>query len=259
MRLAHADPDVEGLDRLLGSLTLREDSRIESSFRFFDLPSELRIKIYELVLVVPERMVDLDTSNVKWIAPRMRCFRVSKQMHAEASRVFYGSQTFRLFPGHGRNTKKTLLARLPPRYRAAMTSMELRLGPGWSAPPKCQKVDDALGLEDCVSLRTLKIFVEIDPSADFFNGFRGRDNARDTYKGFSTEMVAEIFARTPSIIAVELDAFPGVPKDSPLVTALVNLIAKASRKLVWGPLRGWKEDEDCGQLGLEDTLAGMSL
>ncbi|KAF2151787.1 hypothetical protein K461DRAFT_268906 [Myriangium duriaei CBS 260.36] len=260
MHLAKVDSDVEGLNRALGGLTIRDEPEAKGPFRFFDLPSELRIKIYELALVVPDRLVDLDPVNTRRIVPRIQCFRVSKQMHAEASGVFYGSQTFRLFPrGRFFHTKKTLVTRLPQAYRAAITSMELRLGEGWSSPPRCQKIDDALGLEDCTSLRTLKVFIEIDPSGDIFNGFRGRDNARDGYQLFCTKMLAEIFARTPSVVAVELDAYPSIGKDSPIVLALVDVIKKASKKVLWGPLRGWDREGDCGQLGLESALAGITL
>lgn len=229
-------------------------------FKFFDFPSEIRIKIYEWLLLSPDRVVDLNPANYKQIVPRIQCFLASRQTHAEASFVFYGSQTIRLFPkDRFSHTKLPLLARLPERYRACISTIELRLGPHWSSPPRCQKVDDTLGLEECVSLKMLKIFVEIDPSRDFFNGFRGRGNTRDTYKLFCTKMVGDIFSRVPSIVAVELDAFPGVGKDSPLLAALVGVVTQASKNVSWGPLCGWGEEGDCGQLEVENALARMHL
>lgn len=259
-----ADSDVDALHRAMGALSVRDDEpapKQKCVFRFFDLPTELRMKIYDLALVVPDQAVDLDPSNYRRLLPRMQCFRVSKQMHAEAAAFFYRSNTIRLFPTHGRffHTKRPLLARLESQHRSCITSVELRLGPGWSAPPRCQKVDDTLGLEDCVSLRTLKVFVELDPNGDIFNGFRGRGNGKEFYKAFCTAIVSDIFSRVPSIIAVELDAFPSVSKDSPLVLAILDSCKKASKKVIWGPLRGWEREGDCGQLGLENDLAGMSL
>ena len=104
-----------------------------SYFRFFDLPSELRIRIYEYALVVP-RTIDLDPTNYRKIAPRLEIFETCRQMHEEAYRIFYSQHTFRLFSVTGRffNTKQQLLARLPAKYRREITSLQLRLGPGWS-------------------------------------------------------------------------------------------------------------------------------
>ena len=225
-------------------------SQGKGAFRFFDLPSELRLKVYKYALVVPEWPIDLDPTNYRRIVPRMQCFLVSRQMHDEAFPVFYGSNPFRLFPMHGRffHTKKPLLTRLPTHYRESVSSLEMRLGPGWGSPPRCQKVDDSLGLEDCSLLRTLKIFVEVDPSQDIFNGFRGRNNSVDVYTRFCTSLVAAVLGRAPSIVAVEFAAYPSVGKRSPLIVALLDLVAKASKSIVWGPLRGWDKDVDRDEL-----------
>lgn len=192
----------------------------------------------------------------------MNLFLVSRRMHNEAYRVFY-TQTIRLFPKHGRffNTKKPLLARLPPRYRNVITTVELRLGPGWSKPPKCQNAwEPALGLVDCTNLRLLKIFVECDPSDSVFTGFRGRDADEQTYKWFCVDLLQGILAQVPSLLAVEIDAYPGVKQDAPLVTALRRQIEEAGKLLVWGPLREWDKDAPGLKLnGLEDAMKSMGL
>jgi len=181
-------------------------------------------------------------------------------MFDEAYRVFYGLNIFRLYPDSGRFfQKKPLLQRLVPRYRNAITTMDLRLGPGWTNPPKVQNTEKSLGLEDCTSLRSLKIFVEVDPSDQYFNGFRGKDNDETWYIFWCVRLLAGIMEQVPSLKIVELDAFPGIDKDAPIIVAIASEIERSKRKLIWGPLRGWNEKADCGRIGLESAMAAMRL
>lgn len=202
-----------------------------------------------------------DPLNYRYLHPLLALFLVSRRMHEEAYRVFY-SQPLRLFPLHGRffHDKQALLARLPPRYRAAINTVELRLGPGWTKPPRCQHVKPSLGLGDCTNLRTLKIFVEIDTSDNVFMGFRGKGATEDTYKWFCLDLLRGILEQVPSLETVEIDAFPGVKKDAPLVLALKRKVEDAGKRLAWGPLREWEKGPDePGLIGLEKAMAGMGL
>lgn len=198
--------------------------------------------------------------NYRLILPRLSLFLVNHQMHEEAYRVFY-SQTVRLFPTHGRffHTKKPLLLRLSTRYRRSINSMELRLGPGWSAPPRGQKITPELGLVECRNLKILRIFVECDPSEQVFAGFRGKNATEDTYKNFCLDLLAGIYERVPSLEVMELDAFPAVKRDSPMILALQWQARQHGKTLVWGPLRGWANPVDQPVLGLEQLMVNMSL
>lgn len=181
-------------------------------------------------------------------------------MHEEAYRVFY-AQPIRLFPapaGRFFNTKKPLLARLPTRYREVVNTVELRLGPGWSRPPRCQNVQPTLGLMECKSLRHLKILVECDPSDSFFNGFRGSGATEETYKWFCVDLLAGILEQVPGLETVEIDAW--VKKDVPIVTALKSMVERANKRLTWGPFLKQREIEDeLRLLSLGMSLSAMSL
>jgi len=135
------------------------------TFAFLSLPSELRNKIYSFVFSAAPSVIDLDPSTFSLLHCNkiLALFGVSRQIHLEATHNFFSTHTIRLFPTYpGRyfKTKKPLLARLPKHYRASITTLELRLGPGWNNPPRGWIVSEALGLKDCLSVRVLKVFVE---------------------------------------------------------------------------------------------------
>jgi hypothetical protein len=150
----------------------------------------------------------------------------------------------RLYPTHGRffHTKRALLERLPALYRREITTLDLRLGPGWSAPPRNQHTRAELGLADCANLRRLRVFIEIDPSERTFDGFRGKNATEDTYLRFCLGLLDGVFAQCPGLHEVEFDAYPAVGRDAPLLTGLVARVAERGRRVAWGPLRGWDDE-----------------
>ncbi|KAI4212901.1 MAG: hypothetical protein LQ351_004426 [Letrouitia transgressa] len=209
------------------------------TFRFFDLPSELRSKILGDCLVVDPRTVDLNPFNYRTASSRLDFFLVSRRFHEEAYRVFYSGHTFRIFQTHGRFLGKKdlpLLARLPTRYRSTITSLELRLGPGWSDPPKPWFVSDRLGLEECARVRTLKVFIEVDPSSAAFKGFRLN---RVFFTNFSGHLLHDVIERLPSLDTVEFDAYPSVDRDGALVTRLSKEVEEGGKRIMWGSETEW--------------------
>jgi hypothetical protein len=223
-------------------------------FPFLRLPSELRNKIYSLAFAATPPVIDLDPHTFSLLHRQkiLSLFRVSRQLHNEAAHHFFSTHTFRLFPTYpGRyfKTKKPLLARIPAHYRASMTSLELRLGPGWNNPPRGWVVNDALGLADCTSVRVLKVFVECDPSDGIFKGFRMGDGA---YERFSAALLDAILKEVDSVKVVEFDAYNSVKRTGDMMSGLGEVVAKYDKVVGWGPERGWDKDSD--QVWLDAVL-----
>lgn len=207
-------------------------------FRFNDLPPEIRLRVYELILSA-EKPVDLTGWNSTKIAPLLRIFLTSRQIYEESYRVFYAVNTFRLFSCDGKffNAKKQLLTRLTPSYRACLTSIELRLGPGWTKPPRYWALTQKMGLSKCTALRQLKIFAELDPENSEICQQWMKNH--QSYTAFSQQLVIEILTTAPTITEVWFDGFPSVLKDGPLMTTLLAEVESLGKRITFGPLRGW--------------------
>lgn len=120
--------------------------------------------------------------------------------------------------------------------------MELRLGPGWNNPPQSWRVDDGLGLEGMEAVRTVKVFVECDPSHDIFNGFR---IDRDFFTGFSAGLLEGVLQRLPSRVQVELDGWPSVKREGPLVKRLLEVARDAGVRVL-----EVARNEDCNEINM---------
>ncbi|KAK2756996.1 hypothetical protein FQN54_004964 [Arachnomyces sp. PD_36] len=220
-------------------------------FRFLDLPSEIRNKIYSLILFSPTR-INPRTGLPK--APpashRISLFLTSHQIHDEASYIYYSAQKFRIFQIQDYLRVPTLRS-LPPRYRPCVTTLELILGSSWTAPPKSWTVSKRLGLHEMKRVRTLKIFVQCDPSHPAFEGFRV---SRDYYTWFAGELLKQVLLALPDLVQVEFDGNPSVEKDGSLMSRLRMEVGQAKKKILWGPQRGWKKD-DSDDILLDDFRA----
>jgi hypothetical protein len=219
-------------------------------FRFLDLPSEIRNRIYAFILISPRRINTI--TGIAKPAPsahRIAVFLTSHQIHDEAAYIFYSTQTFRIFPIQDSSKLPTVRA-LAPRYRPYITTIELVLGSSWTAPPKSWTVNNGLGLQEMHTVRTLKIFIQCDPSHPAFEGFRV---SRDYYTWFSGQLLNQILLKLPSLVQVEFDANPSVEQRGSLMSRLVLEVCQAKKKILWGPERGW------GGTDLVDSLATLRL
>ncbi|KAI9715796.1 MAG: hypothetical protein M1828_000701 [Chrysothrix sp. TS-e1954] len=233
-------------------------------FPFARLPSELRTLVLEHALILPRsqhRTIDLDPQNRHDILPRLNLLLVSKQLHADASRIFYSTHTFRILPTHGRffhtQPRHTLLSRLPRRHLAHIRSVELRVGPGWSSPPKSWRIADAHKLEHCVGLRELRVFAECDPSHDAFSGFRG-GKEKGFYAEFVGGLVSGVLERTggaregKGIERVVVERWPSVRMDGELVRKVVERAQEFGKSVLFvGPEDAALEDEEQAKLGID--------
>lgn len=216
----------------------------DTPFHFLNLPSELRIRIYEYFFDCADDVIDLGPENYKKWHRKLGFMRTCRQVHAEATHYFYGTRTYRLFPtypGKYFKSKKPMLARLKPGPRQCLTSLELRLGPGWNAPPRGWVVNDALGLADCINVQTLKVFVECDPSDSYFKGFRRSDGF---YEAFCRQLLADVVAALPAVDTIEFDAWNSVKKSGAMMHGLLETTNQLNMQIAWGPERGWTDADE---------------
>lgn len=239
-----------------------EPEPLPNPFRFLELPSEIRLRVYHFVLFTPTRKSALKDSagtvgssakKSKPIAPsshRIALFLVSRRVYDEASHFFYSSQIFRLFPVQDFSRRPTVRALLQ-HHRSSVTTIELILGNSWTAPPRSWTVNQGLGLHDMVLTRTLKVFIECDPSQPVFEGFR---ISKEYYTEFAGRLMKQILERLPGLVQVEFDAYPSVQKNGSLMTRLLEQTRAAQKKVLWGPERGWTDGEDDNEISEEDPV-----
>ncbi|KAL4911807.1 hypothetical protein BDW62DRAFT_196173 [Aspergillus aurantiobrunneus] len=234
----------------------------QEPFRFFDLPAEIRLRIYDFALFTPRRTrktngsVGASSKNPlrSPLSHRIALFLASKRMHDEATDYFYSTQAFRVFHIQDYSRMPTV-RRIPSKYRSSIGTIELILGSSWTAPPLSWKVNRHLGLEEMTRLRLLKVFIECDPSHPVFHGFR---ISNDFYSDFAGGLLQQILEKLPGLEYVEFDGNPSVIKQGALMKRLLHETKAAGKKVVWGPQRGWT-DYDKEDMIAERTVYELKL
>ena len=183
----------------------------QEPFPFFRLPSELRNRIYALIL-----FTSTPYSNI--YNPCTSLLLASNRLHTEASYLLYSSTTFRIFPLQDFMAIPTV-RELPPHYRRLVTSVELVLGPSWTAPPKSWKVNKSMArvLGSMASVQTLMVLVKVDPSLPIFAKIR---ISYGFYTEFCGGLLRDVLKVMPRLKVVQIIGSPTVPMDGPLVSRL---------------------------------------
>jgi hypothetical protein len=197
----------------------------QEPFPFFKLPSELRNRIYALVLSTGTPYSSKNCTSI---------LLASRRLHAEASYLLYSSTTFRIFALQDFNPLPTVCD-LPIHYRKLVTTTELVLGPSWTAPPKSWKVNKSMAriLGGMGSVHTLKVFVEIDPSHSLFAKFRV---SHGFYTDFCGGLLRDVLKAMPRLEIVQISGRPSVRMDGPLVSRLRREVEAQGRVLRCGEM-----------------------
>jgi hypothetical protein len=214
-------------------------------FPFFRLPSELRNRIYSLLIFTNPPYRQHDPARP---GPSTPYFLISRRFHAEASYLLYTNTIFRIFPLQDFNPLPTV-RELPPQYRNLVATIELVLGPSWTAPPQSWTVNKSMArvLSGMDAVQTLRVFVEIDPSHPVFAKFRV---SHGFYTEFSGNLLKAILDAMPRLEIVQIDGRPSVQIDGPLVSRLKREIESQGRIVKLGEIG----QTDSGRTG--DELVG---
>lgn len=210
-------------------------------FRFFDLPAELRIRIYEHAFFWG-RTIDIGARyNGGMTRLLNNQMTANKQFREEASAVFFDINTFRIFSTDAPRSRRPIMPKMKEPTRRALSKLELRLGPDWTKPAATWTITPSYKLDQCTNLRLLKVFVELDPEDSAI--CREWLKSRTSYTEFSVSRLASILDATP-IKEVTFDAFPSVPQNGPLLRALRAVCAERGIKTTYGPIREWKHADE---------------
>lgn len=226
---AQANAEIEDVEDELSRLAI---SIPTEPFRFLDLPSELRNRVYHDVLFSKP-----EYRSVKRRSSRIACLLVSKRMHGEAAYVLYTTQKFKVFPVQVFDAPPTVVE-LPPRYQAFVANLEMIVGPSWKDPPKSWKVTKGMvrAFQRLTSVQTLRVFIECDPTHPTFARYRRSYNF---YTDFCGDLLGDVLDAMPQLQQVEFDGNPSVDVNGPLVSRLREEAKDQEKEIKWGKQANW--------------------
>jgi hypothetical protein len=200
-------------------------------FKFFDLPGEIRNKIYTLILFRGASYKGIDGRKKS----RMSILLVNSRMHREASYILYSSLSFRVFPLQD-FTPAPLIQELRPMYRSMVTKLEMVVGSSWTNPPKTWRVSKLLAkrLGKLSAVQTLKLFVQCDPSMPTYEKYRV---SFEFYTDFCGDLLGSVLAVMPHLEHIEVDGNPGIETTGPLVSRLLAEAEAKGKTWTLGPTK----------------------
>jgi len=204
---------------------------IGGTFPFFELPAEIRNRIYRLVLFSKPGYRGPDGRRKS----RTSILAANKKIHQEASYILYSSLSFRIFPLQD-FTPVPVIQELRPMYRSMVTKLEMVVGSSWTNPPKTWRVSKLLAkrLGKLSAVQTLRIFVELDPSLPMFEKYRV---SFDFYTDFCGDLLRDVLATMPHLAVIELDGNPGIDTTGPLVSRLITEVEGKGKTCTLGPTK----------------------
>lgn len=228
-KVVKENEEVEQLEEDLSQLAI---SIPTEPFRFFDLPSELRNRVYDLVLFSKS-----EYHSVRRKGSRIACLLASKRMHEEAAYILYTTYRFKVFPVQLFDAPPTVVE-LPQRYLPYVANIEMVVGPSWTDPPASWRVTRGTGrcLKKLTSVQTLRVFVEFDPSHPAFARYRRSYNY---YTDFCGDLLKKVLEAMPQVHQVELDGNSGVDVNGPLVSRLRVEALEQETEVKWGKQANW--------------------
>lgn len=228
-KAATQDAEIQQLEDNLSDLAI---SIPTEPFRFVDLPSELRNRVYDYVLFSKP-----EYRSARRRGSRVACLLVNKKMHEEAAYILYTTHKFKVFPVQLFDAPPTVVE-LPLRYLPYVANIEMVVGPSWTDPPKSWRITrgTARCLKRLTSVQTLRVFVEFDPSHPAFARYR---KSYSFYTDYCGDLLGDVLEVMPQVRQVELDGNPGVDVHGPLVSRLKEEILEQDKEVKWGKQANW--------------------